>query len=326
MTHRPTRRLILASALLAALHAPAWAQSSADYPNKPIKLIVPFAPGGATDIVARLMSQKLSDALKTSVVVENKAGANGIIGTEFVARSAPDGYTLLVNTAGAQVLSPVLQRALYHPLNSFEPISMISTVGLMFVVNPSLPVNSMQELMKYVKSKQKPLSFSSGSSMIGLMGEQFKAIANAPEIVNVNYKGTGPQLQAVVSGEADMTVDPFAGVPLMKAGKVKPLAMMGDKRSSNFPDVPTMREAGIKGMDYASWAGILAPAGTPKAIVDRIHAEVVKIVAQPEVRERLLGLSYEPVANTPKEFGAIITADYARWQKTVKERNFKPEG
>lgn len=315
------RQLLAASAAGAALAAfPAFAN---DYPVRPIKMVVPFAPGGATDVVARIMSQKLADALKQPVVVENRPGANGAIGTEAVARAAPDGYTLLLNTAGAQTLTPFLQKTGYDPLTSFAPISLISTVGLVLVVNPAVPANTMRELVDLIKSKKRPMSYSAGSSIIALIGEQLKATLGASDLVIAPYKGTGPQLQAVVAGEADMTVDPFNGLQLIRGGKIRPLAMCGPKRSPSLPQVPTMQELGFPDMTFASWAGLLAPAGTPAAIVRRLNTEVTRIVALPEVRDALLRVDYEPVAGTPEQFAATISEDATRWARLVKASDFK---
>jgi len=321
--HSSRRRLLLAAAALGSLAAaPAWAGD--DYPNRPVRIVVPFAPGGATDVVARLLSQKLSEALKQPVVIDNRPGANGIIGTDAVARAAPDGYTLLLNTAGAQTLSPVLYKASYEPLNSFAPIGLIANIGFVMVAHPSVPANTLQAFVALAKAGAKPLSMSSGSSMIGLIGEQFKATIGAPGIVNAQYKGTGPQLQAVVAGEVDLTIDPFVGLQMIRSGKVKPLAVLSARRSPALPDVPTMQEAGIEGMNFNSWAGLLAPAGTPPAIVQRLHAELTRIVAMPEVREQLQRIDYEPVGSTPEQFAATIAEDAARWARIVKTSHFKP--
>ncbi|CAG9167294.1 hypothetical protein LMG23992_00773 [Cupriavidus laharis] len=314
------RRLMLCAAVLGVMPALAWSDT---YPSKPIRMVVPFAPGGATDVVARLISQKLGEALKQSVVVENRPGANGIIGTDVVARAAPDGYTLLLNTAGAQTLSPLIYKASYDPLKSFEPISLISNIGFVMVVHPSVPAKTVQEFVALAKSKTKPLSLSAGSSMIELIGASFKATAGTPDIVSVSYRGTGPQMQAVVAGEVDMTIDPFNSMAMIKAGKLRPLAVLSDKRSPALPDVPTMQEAGYSGLEFGSWAGLLAPAGTPKEIITRLSKEVTRIVALPEIREKLTAIDYEAVGSTPEQFAKTIADDTARWKRIVKETNYK---
>lgn len=317
---RLQRRSVLLGVACAALAGAAWGQA---YPNKPIRMIVPYAPGGATDVVARLVAQKLSLALKQSVVVENRAGANGMIGTEAVAKAAPDGYTLLMNTAGAQTLNPVLFKAGYEPLASFEPISLVANIGFVLVVHPALPVKTLQDYVALARAKSRPMSFASGTAMIELVTQSFLSAAKAPDVMSVPYKGTGPQVTAVVGGEVEMTVDPFVSIPMIKAGKLRPLAVMSATRSPVLPDVPTMQEAGIPGMNFNSWAGLLAPAGTPKEIVTRLHEEVSRIVATPEMRESLSKLDYEVVNSTPAQFATVIADDVARWQKIVRETGYK---
>ncbi|MDR1967297.1 MAG: tripartite tricarboxylate transporter substrate binding protein, partial [Burkholderiaceae bacterium] len=285
-------------------------------------MIVPFAPGGATDVVARIMSQKLGEALKQPVIVENKSGANGIIGTEAVAKAAPDGYTLLLNTAGAQTLSPVLYKANYDPLKSFAPISQIANIGFVMVVNPKVPAKTLKEFVALAHGGTQHMGFSAGSSMIGLIGEQFKTTIGAPGMVYVPYKGTGPQMQAVVGGEVDMTIDPFNSLEMIRAGRLRPLAVLSEKRSPSLPDVPTAKEQGYD-MVFNSWAALLAPAGTPPAIVQRLQTETARIVALPEVREQLAHIDYEPIGSTPEQLAATITEDTARWRKLVKDTNFK---
>jgi tripartite-type tricarboxylate transporter receptor subunit TctC len=313
-------RRTVCCAVLGALTGAAWGQA---YPNRAIRVVVPYAPGGATDVVARLVSQKLSVALKQPVVVENRAGANGMIGTELVAKAAPDGYTLLMNTAGAQTLNPVLYKANYEALKSFEPISLIANIGFVMVVHPSLPVKTLQDYIALARSKTRPMSYASGTAMIELVTETFKSVAKTPDVASIPYKGTGPQVTAVVGGEVEMTIDPFVSIPMIKAGKLRPLAVLSAARSPALPDVPTMQEAGIAGMNFNSWAGLLAPAGTPRDIVVRLHEEVSRIVATPELRERLAGLDYEPVNSTPEQFATVLAEETARWQKIVKDTGYK---
>lgn len=317
---RLPRRLMLLAALLLGAPALSWSQA---YPAKPIRLIVPFSPGGATDVVARLVSQKLSDALKQPIVVDNRPGANGIIGTEMVARAAPDGYTLLLNSAGAQTLSPIIYKASYDSLKSFEPISLIANISFVMVVHPAVPAKTVQEFVALARSKSRQLNMSAGSSIIELIGEQFKAATGTSNIVSVPYKGTGPQLSAVVAGEVDMTIDPFNSLQMIKAGKLRPLAVLSPKRSPALPDVPTMQEAGLSGMTFNSWAGLLAPAGTPKEIVARLHKEITQVLSTPEVREQLARIDYEVVASTPEQFAATISEDTARWARIVKTSGYR---
>lgn len=325
----PRRRLLLGSltatvASLLLLSAPGARAANEDWPNRSIRMIVPFAVGGATDVVARLVADKLSSALGQPVVVDNRGGANGVIGTELAARAAPDGYTLLLNTAGAQTLSPYIQTANYQPLDSFEPISLIARIGLVLIAHPSLPVQSVQELQALLKKPgAKPLSMSSGSSMIGLISDQLIQLLDA-DIVNAQYKGTGPQLQALVSGEVDLTIDPFVGMAMIAAGKARPLAVLSDQRSPALPDVPTMKEAGIKDMTFGSWAGLLAPKGTPTPIITRLNREILQIVERPDVREAFRRIDYEPVGSTPEAFATVIRDDAQRWERIAKTSKYKP--
>ena len=312
-------RLLLA-ALVTCASGAAWAES---YPSRPIRLVVPFSPGGATDTVARLMSQKLSESLGQSVVVENKPGANGLIGTDLAARAAPDGYTLLLNTAGAQTLTPVLYKTDYEPLKSFEPISLIASIDFVVVVHPSVAANTIGELVDLAKKDSDSVSMSVGSSMITLIGERFKSTIGAPRMISAAYKGTGPQLTAVLAHEVDMTFDPFNSMEMIKAGKLRPLAVLSPKRSPALPDVPTMEEAGIPDMNFSSWAALLAPAGTPQHIVERLHKATVQILQQPEVQQQLARIDYGVVASTPAELAATITQDVERWKKIVKESGYK---
>ncbi|GAA5233974.1 tripartite tricarboxylate transporter substrate binding protein [Verticiella sediminum] len=293
------------------------------YPDKPIRLVVPFSPGGATDVVARLLSQKLGEALGQPLVIENRPGANGIIGTDAVARAEPDGYTLLLNTAGAQTLSPVLYKTEYDALKSFAPISLIANIPFVIVVHPSRPVENVQQLVDLVKKEGDRMSFSAGSSMIALIGEQFKASIGSPGTINVPYKGTGPQLTAVVAGEVDFTFDPFNGLPMIQAGRVRPLAVLSSKRTASLPDVPTMEEAGFNDMTFNSWAALLAPAGTSPEIVQRLNQELIKILADEGVRKQLAAIDYDVVASTPEALGKVIADDEARWRRIVQDSGYQ---
>ena len=325
--HGISRRGVLtgAAAGAATLGLPQWSWASGKYPDKPVKVIVPFPAGGTTDVVARLVLQKLGEAMGQSFIVDNKGGANGAIGSEFVARAAPDGYTLLFNTAGAQTLSPVIYKANYEALASFEPIGLVCDVGFVLIARKDLPANNLQELIALAKKGDKPLSASSGSSMLSLVTEQFKKAINAPTVINAQYKGTSPQMQAVVAGEVDFSFDSFVSVEMIKAGKVKALAVVMPQRAESFPQVPTVKELGIQGMEFGSWAGMLAPKGTPKPIVDELAAQLAKIVKQPDVIAKLKSYDYVPRFEGPEEFGKHIQSDTDRWKRVVKETGFKIE-
>jgi len=321
-----SRRQYLAQGLgaAAALVAPQWAFAQGKYPAKPVRVIVPFPAGGTTDVVARLVLQKLGELMGQSFIVDNKGGANGMIGTAEAARAAPDGYTLLLNTAGAQTLSPVIYKANYEALGSFEPITHICDVSFIVIARKDLPVNNMQDLIKLAHGS-KPLAISSGSAMINLMSEEFKRVIKAPQTINAQYRGTAPQMQAVVAGEVDFSLDSFASVEMIRAGRVKALGVLSDHRAASFPDVPTLKEQGVEGMGFASWAGLLAPKGTPKEIVDAIAQQMDKVMQMPDVIAKLKSYDYIPRRTSREEFAKLIDADNKRWQRIVKETGFKIE-
>ncbi len=322
MNHKPSvlRRLLLG----AALSLPLLARAADPYPSRPIRIVVPFAPGGTSDVVARLVAAKLSEALKQTVNVDPRPGANGIIGTDIVAKAAPDGYTLLLTVASAQTLTPALYKLPFDPVKDFAPVSLVANLGGVFLVNANLPVRTMQEFAEEARKRPGRFSYGAGTSLLRLIGEQLKQAIGA-DITMVPYKGTGPQLAAVVAGEVDSVVDPFVGMPFVKSGKVRPLAVLMNKRSPLLPDVPTFEEAGIKGIALDSWAAVLAPAGTPPEIVAKLSSEIARIVALPDVRERLATLNYDPVGSTPAELGRTIETEIVKWKRVVKESNYKAE-
>jgi tripartite-type tricarboxylate transporter receptor subunit TctC len=317
---RTLRFIALSSALVVA----PWASAAEPYPTKPLRIVVPFGPGGTTDVVARLVAAKLAESVKQTVNVDPRPGANGIIGTDTVAKAAPDGYTLLMTVASAQTLTTVLYKAPFDPVRDFTPISLVANPGGVFVVNAALPVRTMQEFAAEARSRPGRFSYGAGTSLLRLIGEQLKLELKA-DITMVPYKGTGPQLAAVVSGEVDAVVDPFVGMGHIKSGRIRPLAVLMPKRSPLLPDVPTLEETGIKGITLDSWVALLAPAGTPPEIVSLLSAEVARIVALPDVRERLAALNYEPIGSTPVQLAGTIEADIAKWRRIVRETNYKPE-
>ncbi|MDP1691928.1 MAG: tripartite tricarboxylate transporter substrate binding protein [Burkholderiaceae bacterium] len=318
------KKSFTAVCFLAALMSVPLAAQADTYPTRPIRVVIPFASGGTTDVLARLLAAKLGESLKQTVNVDSRPGANGIIGTDIVAKAAPDGYTLLMTVASTQTLVPSLYKLPYDPLKDLVPISLVANLGGVFVVNAAVPARTMQEFIAQARTKPGHFSFAAGTSLIRLIGEQFKQTIGA-DITMVPYKGTGPQLAAVVGGEVQATVDPFVSMPFIKSGKVRALAVLLPRRSALLPDVPTLEETGIKGITLDSWAALMAPAGTPADIVQRLSAEVARIVAQPELRERLATLNYEPVGSTPAELAKAIETDTAKWRRVVKESNYKAE-
>ncbi len=321
------RRTALGVAVSTLAGAPWLGAHAADkYPSKPVTIIVPYAAGGSTDVVARVIAQKLSENLGQPFVVDNKAGANGVIGMDVAARAEPNGYTLLLNTAGAQALTPVLYKTKFHALDSWEPISLIGTIPLVLVAREGLPVKNFAEFVQLARAGNPPLTSSSGSSMIVLVTDQLKRVIGAPSMINAQYKGTSIQAQALVKGEVDVSVDSFVTMPHIKAGKVRPLAVIAPHRVASLPDVPTMTELGVKDMEFASWSGLLAPKGTPREIVQMLSEQVQKIVRTPDVQERLKGFDHTPVGGNAADFAKLIGEDYARWQRVVKDTGFKIDG
>lgn len=319
-------RRLLAAALVALASVGAGAQPP--WPAKPIRLIVPFPPGGSTDIFARPIAQKLSEALGQQVVVENRGGAGGTIGAEAAAKSAPDGYTLLMGHIGTLAVAPSLYPALpYDPLKSFAPVSMVATLPNVLVVNPSLEAKTVGELIAYAKAHPGKLAYGSGGngSAAHIAFELFKQ-QTGTRIVHVPYRGTAPSVTDVIGGQVAMTM---TGVPpvlaFIQAGKLRALGVSGRKRAEALPDVPTIDEAGVKDFDATQWYGIVAPAGTPAAIVERLNAEIRRILAMPDMRERLKSLGAEPAPTTPDEFRRYIASEIARWASVVKAAHMKPE-
>ena len=305
-----------------ALTAVAATASAQAWPSKPIKWIVPFAPGGTTDILARTVSEKLTIALGVPVVVENKPGAGGGVGADFVAKAAPDGYTIMGGTISTHAINASLYKDLpYDPVKDFIPITMIARVPNMLVVNPGVPAKDVKELVVLLKANPGKYTFASSGNGTSqhLSGELFKTMAGV-DMQHIPYKGSPPALQDVVGGQVTMTFDNITTAwPLAKAGKLKALAVTTAKRSEIAPDVPTLTESGLPGFEVGSWQGVFAPAGTPPAIVKRLNTEIVKILALPEVREKLGALGAEIVADSPDDFAAIVKAEVVKWSDVVKK-------
>jgi len=291
--------------------------ASNDYPSKPVRFISPFSAGGGTDTVARALALRLGDALGKTFIVDNRAGAEGIIGTEHGAKSPPDGYTLLVGNLGTLAINPNLRKVPYDPLRDFAPIIQTTASSTVLVVHPSLPVKNVRELVALAKSK--PLNYGASSSGTFLPMELFKQMAKI-DMTHVPYKGTGPTLTGILSGEVQVM---FGGaintVPLVKGGKLRALAVAGDRRAKALPDVPTVAEAGYPGYEANTWNGMLAPAGTPRAIVQRLNQEMMKILGTREVIEYMTADGAEPAGNTPEHFAAYIRSEHAKWAKVIKD-------
>lgn len=308
-------------ALLAAVCAgAAQAQSAAGYPAKPIRIINPFPPGGATDIIARVIAQKLTEQMGQPVIVESKAGANGNIAHEFVARALPDGYTLLYNTSSI-ALSPALYKKLpYDVRTDFAPVILTTAVPLLLAVSPALPVNDIREFVALMKAK--PNALSHGSAGIGNITHlaPFLFMQNQGlSATHVPYKGSGPSVVALMAGEIDFNMEPLAvGLPYAKDKRIRAIAVTGLKRVPVLPDVPTLSESIMPGFEVGAWQGILAPAKTPPEIVNRLNAEVTKALATAEVREKLQANGAELRGSTPAEYAAYLKAEVERWEKVVR--------
>lgn len=320
---RDSRRLFLSLAICVPLCVPLIAAAQAGgYPNRTVRIIVPFSAGSGTDILARVAAEQLSKSLGQAFIVENRQGADGAIGSDNVAKAEPDGYTLGFIPGSPIVMNPALMKLTFDPIKDLIPVSNMASLGFVLTVSPNLPAKNVQELIALAKSKPGKLNYAAGSTVVHLAGELFK-YATSTDIAAIPYKGTAPQVTAVLANEVDMTFDPYLGIAHVKAGKLRPLAVTSSKRSSLLPDVPTLQELGLKDYVVETWIGMFAPAGTPKPIIDLLQKEMIRIVALPEVKERLAGLSYDPVGSTSEQFAAQIAADTARWAKTVKDTNFK---
>jgi len=312
--------LVVAVALVAAGYAAAQA-----YPTKSIRLVAPSTPGDAPDVIARLIAERLSVALGQQVVVENRPGAGGVVGSEIVAKAVPDGYTLIMGNAGSHGINAAVYSKLpYDILKDFAPVSQIAIAPNIFVVNPGLPVTTIQELIAYAKARPGQLSYASGGngSSSHMSMELLKSMAGI-DVVHVPYKGSTPALTDVISGQdAVMSVNMPPAVPHVKAGKLRALAVTTRTRTPSMPDLPTVAET-LPGYETVAWFGVLAPAGTPRDVVNRLSAEIGRIARSPEMRERLAGMGAEPVGGTPEEFAAVMARDIAKWTELAKSVGIK---
>lgn len=327
MKRRHIFTAVLAQLALATLIAAPVAHAQ-QYPNKPVKIIVPYPPGGTSDILARAIGQKLTDSLGQTIVVENKPGANGNLGADFVSKSAPDGYTLLLADIGALAISPSLYKLAFDPATDFSPVTMVAYSPHILVVHPSVPVNSAKELVALAKSKPGTLNFAASSvgSAPHLAGIEFASRAGV-DWAYIPYKGGAQAITDMAGGQADVMFNGMlATYPHVKSGKLKILAVSSSKRMSAIPDVPTVAEAaGLDGFQTGSWQGVLAPPNTPKDIVARLNTEIVKILNTTEMRERLAAQGAEVLTNTPEQFSTFIRDEKSRWARVVKAANLKLE-
>jgi tripartite-type tricarboxylate transporter receptor subunit TctC len=298
-----------------------------DYPTKPVRLVVPFAPGGTTDVAGRLIATGLQSALGQTIVVENKPGAGGNIGADVVAKASPDGYTLLLTSSALTINPAIYDKMPYSITKDLEPVGLLMTTALVLVGSPKSNIRSVADLVTQAKAKPGSLTF--GSAGVGsgshLAGELFNQTAHI-QTRHIPYKGSGPATTAVAGGEVDFTFTSQAGtLPFYQSGKVQVLAVTAKTPSPLFPGVPTVTASGVKGFEAGDWIGIMAPAGTPKAIVSRLSNELTKWVGLPETKKRLAELGFEPQTGTPQQFGDLIRAEITKWDRTAKAGSIKAE-
>lgn len=322
------RALMTAVAVLGSLlfmgmaPSPLCAQS---YPDKPIRFILPSPPGGAVDTIGRVVAQRLAEGLGQTVVAENRPGAGNNIGTEMAAKANPDGYTLVIGSASITIAPSIYKKLRYDATKDLAPVSMVALGNQVFLVHPSVPVNNLKELVAYAKANPGKLNYSSGG--VGnpghLAGELLKSLTQI-NIVHVPYKGAGPAMIGLVGGEVNMQASSIpAAIPHIQSGKVKALAVLSDERSILLSNVPTAKEAGIDNWVVASRYGFLAPAGTPRDIIDRLNAIWTKSAAMPDTIEKLKNIGVETISSTPEQYGEFLKTEIARWGKVVREANIK---
>jgi tripartite-type tricarboxylate transporter receptor subunit TctC len=315
---------LFAAVLLAAA---SWSALAQGYPSRPLHVIVPFPPGGPTDVLGRVLGQGLSDALGQPAIVENKAGAAGNIGVEQLAKAAPDGYTMGIVPVGNIAVNPSLFPNLPYKASDLAPVAMLATVENVLVVNPAVPAHSLKELLELAARKPDALSFASpgAGSQAHLAGELL-ALSSNVRLLHVPYKGIGPALNDLIGGQVTMMFTQMSSaLPQIKGGKLRALGVASLKRSTVLPDVPTIAEQGLPGFEAVSWYALMVPAGTPREIVDKLNTETARLLAKPELKEKLAALGMEAGGGKPQELAAAIQSETARWSDVIRKRNIKAE-
>jgi tripartite-type tricarboxylate transporter receptor subunit TctC len=313
--------LVLCSLFVAA----AGAQDA--YPSRPVKFILPFPPGGGTDILGRVIAERLSASLGQPVVTENRGGAGGNVGAEAAAHSAPDGYTIVLVAPSLAISPSLYSRLNYDPVKDLAPISLVATVPNVMITNPSVEAKNLQEFIALARSRPGAMNYGSGGAGTSnhLAGELFNIVTGA-KLVHVPYKGVNLAMQGVLAGEIQLV---FIGIPAalphIKAGKLRALALVAPRRSPALPEVPTVAEAGLKDFEVTTWYGVMAPSGTPHPIITRLNGELVKIMQTPDVKERLAGMATDPLTSTPEEFAAYLKQEIAKWGEVVRKANLKAD-
>jgi tripartite-type tricarboxylate transporter receptor subunit TctC len=309
----------LAALLASASAIAAWAADP--YPNRPIRLIVPYSVGGATDITSRVIAPHLADSIGYQVVVDNRPGGAAITGMDMVAKAAPDGYTILMASIAFGANAGLYAKLPFDPQKDFAPVSLVATVPMVLAIHPSVPVRSVKELIALAKAKPGILNYgSAGNGSANHLASELLKYMTSTNIVHVPYKGGGPAVAAIVAGETSMLFATISSsLQHYKSGRLIPLGVSTSKRNTALPDVPTVAEAGVPGYEFFEWQGVVVPAGTPKAVIDRLHKEIVKALASPDVKERIVGLGLDVAGSTPQQFAAHINAEVIRWKKVAKE-------
>jgi tripartite-type tricarboxylate transporter receptor subunit TctC len=303
------------------------ATASDHYPSKPIKWVVPFPPGGAMDVMARTLGEKLAQSMKQPVVVENRPGAGGAIGSGIVAKSDPDGYTMMIVSIGHAVNPSLYSKLSYDATRDFEPVSLVGIVPNILVVNPSVKASNVKELIALAKAEPGKLTYASAGNgtTVHLAAELFNSMAGV-DVLHVPYKGSAPAVTDLMGGQVNMMFDSVSSAkPYVESGKLKALAVTTGKRSSVFPNVPTIAESGIPGYELSGWYAVFVPAKTPKPIVDRLNGELIKALKQNDVRARFTQIGAEPVGSSPQELANTLKTETVRWSKVVRERNIKAD-
>jgi tripartite-type tricarboxylate transporter receptor subunit TctC len=299
----------------------------AAYPEKTVRLVAPFPPGGGVDLVARVLAQSLSESFRQQVIVDNRAGATGRIGTELVARAAPDGYTLLLGSVGANAIIPAAYRNLpYDAINDFAPVSLVASAPYVLVVHPSLPARSLKDLMALARSKPGQITYASSGSLSGahLSGELINHLARV-SMLHIPYKGAAQAMSDTLGGQVAMTFAAIPGaVPHVQASRLRAMGVTGPKRATPLPDVPAIGEV-INGFDVTQWYGIFVPAATPREAITRIHGDIVRALEKPDVRKRLIDIGTEPAGSTPEQLAAQVKSEITRWTSIIQSAGIKPE-
>jgi len=326
-TRRTALFLSLTSAMIAALFTVQVSHAQQSFPTKTVQIIVPNPPGGATDVLARVLAAELGPRLKQSVVVVNRAGASGTIGSDMVAKASPDGHLMVMGHAASHATSPSMYSQLpYDPVKSFAPVTLVAVVTNVLVVNPQIPAKSVKELIQLAKTRSTPLVFGSGGTgaITHLAGEIFKQTAGV-NLTHAPYKGSSQAMADLLGGHISLMFENLPGaVTHIRSGKLRPLAVLSEKRSSAVPDVPTIAEAGLAGAEAVSWFGLFTTAGTPKEAINTLNREIVAVIRRPDVQAKFADVGAEPVGNSPEEFGRLVQSEIKKWGAVIREAGVKP--